>query len=165
MKKSEKNDLGTSIVPSLSLYTNVQLSQCSWPTDKWEKIVQFELVVSSQRAAFQINERLLQVWQKIFLKHSWETGPYHGKPLAMLSIRQGQHYSRGDLVVPCVTGFLFLHSPSQPPSAPLAASSVLYNPNLKRQCCSFYINNFSLLFLQGQQQRSRPSEKEAVAVT
>ncbi|KAF0041101.1 hypothetical protein F2P81_006999 [Scophthalmus maximus] len=39
---------------------DAQLSQCSWPTDKWEKIVQFELVVSSRSAAFQINERLPQ---------------------------------------------------------------------------------------------------------
>ncbi|TNN51639.1 hypothetical protein EYF80_038155 [Liparis tanakae] len=73
---------------------DAQLSRCSWPTDKWEKIVQFELVVSSRSAAFQINERLPQVWQEIFLKHSWETGPYHCNPLAMPSIRQARHHGR-----------------------------------------------------------------------
>lgn len=107
--------------PTPSLRTDAQLSQCSWPTDKWEKIVQFELVVSSRSAAFQINERLPQVWQEIFLKHSWETGPYHCNPLAMPSIRQARHYSRGDLAVPLLPGFLFLHSPSQPPLLPWPA--------------------------------------------
>lgn len=51
---------------SLFLRLDAQLSRCSWPTDKWEKIVQFEAVVSSRRAALQINERLPQVWQEIF---------------------------------------------------------------------------------------------------
>lgn len=104
--------------PTPSLRADAQLSRCSWPTDKWEKIVQFELVVSSRSTAFQINERLPQVWQEIFLKHSWETGPYHGNPLAMPSIRQARHYSRGDLAVPLLPGFLFLHCPSQPPLLP-----------------------------------------------
>lgn len=112
--------------PTPSLRTDAQLSQCSWPTDKWEKIVQFELVVSSRSAAFQINERLPQVWQEIFLKHSWETGPYHGNPLAMPSIRQARHYSRGDLAVPLLPGFLFLHSPSQPPLSPLASTPLFF---------------------------------------
>lgn len=51
---------------SLFFPADAQLSRCSWPTDKWEKIVQFEAVVSSRRAALQINERLPQVWQEIF---------------------------------------------------------------------------------------------------
>lgn len=131
--------------PKLSLHTDAQLSQCSWPTDKWEKIVQFELVVSSRSAAFQINERLPQVWQEIFLKHSWETGPYHGKPLAMPSIRQARHYSRGDLAVPLLPGFLFLHSPSQPPLPPMACTSFFFpNPHLKRQCSGSHIINVFL---------------------
>lgn len=100
--------------PAPSLCTDAQLSRCSWPTDKWEKIVQFEQVVSSPSAAFQINERLPQVWQEIFLKHSWETGPYHCNPLAVPSIRQAPRCSRGDLVVALLPGFLFLHSPLNP---------------------------------------------------
>lgn len=112
--------------PTPSLRTDAQLSQCSWPTDKWEKIVQFELVVSSRSAAFQINERLPQVWQEIFLKHSWETGPYHCNPLAMPSIRQARHYSRGDLAVPLLPGFLFLHSPLAAPSSPLACTPLFF---------------------------------------
>lgn len=105
--------------PKPFLRTDAQLSQCSWPTDKWEKIVQFELVVSSRSAAFQINERLPQVWQEIFLMQSWETGLYHGNPLAMPSIRQAWHYSKGDLAVPLLPGFLFLHYPPPPLAAPL----------------------------------------------
>lgn len=70
MKRSEKNEFGPVIVRRLflSLFfpADAQQSRCSWPTDKWEKIVQFEAVVSSRRAAFQINERLPQVWQEIF---------------------------------------------------------------------------------------------------
>ncbi|CAB1446702.1 unnamed protein product [Pleuronectes platessa] len=49
-------------------------------------------------AAFQINERLPQVWQEIFLMQSWETGPYHGNPLAMPSIRQARHYSKDAVI-------------------------------------------------------------------
>lgn len=127
--------------PKPSLYTDAQLSQCSWPNDKWEKIVQFEMVVSSRGRAFQINERLSRVWQKIFLKHSWEIGPYHGKPLAMPSIRQARHYSRGDLVELLLMGFLFLHSPSQASWPP---PSLFSNPYLKRQCSFFYIINLPL---------------------
>lgn len=106
--------------------TDAQLSRCSWPTDKWEKIVQFELVVSSRSAAFQINERLPQVWQEIFLKHPWETGPYHCNPLATPSIGQARHYSRGDLAAPLLPGFLFLHSTPR---------SRLFSLGL---CCSFF---------------------------
>lgn len=127
---------------SLSLHTDAQLSQCSWPTDKWEKIVQFELVVSSRSAAFQINEQLPQVWQEILLKHSWETGPYHGNPLAMPSIRQARHFSRGDLAVSLLPGFLFLHSPSKPLLLPWPPFLFFSNPHLKRQCGCFYIINY-----------------------
>ncbi|CAL8325080.1 unnamed protein product [Gadus morhua 'NCC'] len=95
----------------LRLNPDAPLIQCSWPADKWEKIVQFELVVSSRTKAFQTNERLPQVWQDIFLKQSWETGPSRTEPLAMPSIRQGRHYGRGDLAVALLPGFLFLHSP------------------------------------------------------
>lgn len=75
MKRSGKNEFGTVIVrrllplPLLSRGRAAeppQLSRRNWPTDKWEKIVQFEAVVSSRRAALQINERLPQVWQEIF---------------------------------------------------------------------------------------------------
>lgn len=131
--------------PKLCLHTDAKLSQCSWPTDKWEKIVQFELVVSSRSAAFQINDRLPQVWQEIFLKHSWETVPYHSNPLAMPSIRQARHYSRGDLAVPLLPGFLFLPSSSQPPSTPLASTPLFSNPHLKRQCDGFYIINLAFI--------------------
>ena len=117
--------------------TDAPLIQCSWPADKWEKIVQFELVVSSRTKAFQTNERLPQVWQDIFLKQSWETGPSRTEPLAMPSIRQGRHYGRGDLAVALLPGFLFLHSP---PHSPLAFTPP---PHLKRQCGTFYIINFS----------------------
>lgn len=134
--------------------------ECSWPTDKWEKIVQFELVVRSRSTAFQINERLPQVWQEIFLKHSQETGPYHCNPLAMPSIRQARHYSRGDLAVPLLPGFLFLHSPSQPPLLPWPALLFFSNPHLKRQCGGFYIINFPFppFFVHKQRQRSRESQ-------
>ena len=151
--------------PTPSLRTDAQLSQCSWPTDKWEKIVQFELVVSSRSAAFQINERLPQVWQEIFLKHSWETGPYHCNPLAMPSIRQARHYSRGDLAVPLLPGFLFLHSPPHSPLSSLGLHFFFFfffsNPHLKRQCGGFYIINFHfpLLFVYRQRQPSREREK------
>lgn len=55
-----------------SLFTEAQLRQCSWLCDKWEKISQFGLVVSSRSTVPQINECLPQVWQQIFLNHSWE---------------------------------------------------------------------------------------------
>ena len=134
--------------PTPSLRTDAQLSQCSWPTDKWEKIVQFELVVSSRSEAFQINERLPQVWQEIFLMQSWETGRYHGNPLAMPSIRQARHYSKGDLAVPLLLGFLFLHSPPHSPLFSLGLRSSFFflffsNPHLKRQCGDFCVINFS----------------------
>lgn len=144
MKRSEKNEFGTFIVLRLPSAQMRSWADAAGQTDKWEKIVQFELVVSSRSTAFQINERLPQVWQEIFLKHSWETGPYHGNPLAMPSIRQARHYSRGDLAVPLLPGFLFLHCPSQPPlfSLSLHSSFFFSNSHLKRQCGGFYIINF-----------------------
>lgn len=79
-------------------------------------------------------------------------------PLPMRSIRQAQHFTRGDLVAPLLPGFLFLHSPSKPPLPPLASHLFFYffsfsNPHLKRQCNGFYIINFlsSYFFLQSRQ--------------
>ncbi|KAJ8417311.1 hypothetical protein AAFF_G00285380 [Aldrovandia affinis] len=63
-------------------------SQCSWRPDKWEKISQFELVVSSRSAASQINERQPQVWQRILPKQSWETRRHYSGPIAVPSIRR-----------------------------------------------------------------------------
>lgn len=125
-RRSEKNEFGTVAVRRLPptfprRCADAQLSRCSWPTDKWEKIVQFEPVVSSRRAALQINERPPQVWQEIFLKRPWETGPERREPLAAPSIGQARHSGRGDLAAPLLPGSLFLLS---------TARSRLFSPGL-----------------------------------
>lgn len=127
------------IVLRLPLFTDAQLSRCSWPSDKWEKIVQSELVVSGPSKAFQINERLPQVWQEIFMKHSWETAPYHCNPLAMPSIRQAPTLQQR---WPCSAASAgFLHYPSL---QSFGLHSSFFNPHLKRQCVGFYTIKFPI---------------------